>query len=253
MNEKTLVKILNRAHLFNWLRWIRSKAQAGNKHKIAFYRQFVSRDDLCFDIGANIGQKVEFFLKLKARVIAVEPQCSCYHFLKNIYRKNPRVTVLHEALDEQKGQKEIMLCEANAMSSFSKEWIREARKIFDYEWSGAETVVTETLDDLITRFGTPQYIKIDVEGFELNVIRGLNQKVPFLSFEVNPWSVPTLPRIVDHLAKFASPRFNFVEDPTFAHRPVHFPFREWLTREQLLDFAQKNQKSMFKDVFVKWV
>jgi hypothetical protein len=33
--------------------------------------------------------------------------------------------------------------------------------------------------------GVPTFIKIDVEGYELNVIRGLQRPVPCLSFEVN--------------------------------------------------------------------
>jgi len=47
------------------------------------------------------------------------------------------------------------------------------------------TVETTTLEELITSYGRPLFVKIDVEGYELNVIRGLRQPVPYLSFEVN--------------------------------------------------------------------
>jgi len=41
------------------------------------------------------------------------------------------------------------------------------------------------LEKLIASHGIPFYIKIDVEGHELNVLRGLKQPVPYLSFEIN--------------------------------------------------------------------
>ena len=43
----------------------------------AFYSQFISKDNLCFDIGANVGNRTSVFAALKAKVIAVEPQKYC--------------------------------------------------------------------------------------------------------------------------------------------------------------------------------
>ncbi|MGB9384469.1 MAG: FkbM family methyltransferase, partial [Pseudolabrys sp.] len=40
-----------------------------------------------------------------------------------------------------------------------------------------------TLDSLIARHGMPTFIKIDVEGFELEVLAGLSRQVKALSFE----------------------------------------------------------------------
>ena len=40
-----------------------------------------------------------------------------------------------------------------------------------------------TLDALIARHGAPAFAKIDVEGFEAEVLPGLTQAVPALSFE----------------------------------------------------------------------
>jgi len=38
---------------------------------------------------------------------------------------------------------------------------------------------------MILTYGLPFYIKIDVEGYEPNVLNGLQSAVPYLSFEVN--------------------------------------------------------------------
>jgi hypothetical protein len=54
-----------------------------NKRKLKrFYRQFIQPDDLCFDIGAHLGNRSDAWISLGARVIAVEPQPACISFLK---------------------------------------------------------------------------------------------------------------------------------------------------------------------------
>jgi Methyltransferase FkbM domain len=42
-----------------------------------------------------------------------------------------------------------------------------------------------TVDSLIEAFGAPDYVKIDVEGFDLEVLQGLTRPPPLLSFEFN--------------------------------------------------------------------
>jgi hypothetical protein len=51
------------------------------------------------------------------------------------------------------------------------------------EWNETEQVVIDTLDNLIAKYGLPKFIKIDVEGFELDVLKGLTNPVPIISFE----------------------------------------------------------------------
>jgi len=253
MKEILLVRFLNSVGVFNWLRWFRSRLQIFDKHKLSFYRQFIKKEDLCFDIGANIGQEVEIFLKLGAKVIAVEPQQSCFSFLKKIYGKNKRVVLVNKALDSNTGTKELLICESNAMSSLSLDWVLKAKDLFkDHEWKGKETVHVETLDALIEHFGTPQFVKIDVEGFELEVIKGLNRKIPYLCFELSPITTFRLIEIRDHLKKIGEVSFNLVGGPIFSKGPIHFIFNEWVEWEELSKYVSDNKENIFADVFVKF-
>jgi hypothetical protein len=53
------------------------------------------------------------------------------------------------------------------------------------EFREKRSVETTTLEQLINEHGRPLFAKIDVEGYELSVLRGLRTAVPYLSFEVN--------------------------------------------------------------------
>lgn len=141
-----------------------------------FYRQLIAPGDLCFDVGANIGDYTDTFLALGARVIAVEPQPSCADELRSRFAGNDRVTVLPVALGATEGMAILFLREHHLVASLIEDW--EGR-----ENIGAVEVPTSTLDRLVVAYGRPKYVKIDVEGYELPVICGLHSKVELMSFE----------------------------------------------------------------------
>src|SRR5665647_546344 len=66
-----------------------------------FYQQFVSKNDLCFDVGANIGNRITPLLMIGAKVLAVEPQETCYKYLKLNFGK--RITLITKGLCEKEG------------------------------------------------------------------------------------------------------------------------------------------------------
>ena len=53
------------------------------------------------------------------------------------------------------------------------------------EFAEKKNVETTTLDHLSAEYGLPFFVKIDVEGYELRVLRGLRHPVPYLSYEIN--------------------------------------------------------------------
>jgi FkbM family methyltransferase len=154
------------------------------KCRISLYKKFCKEGDLVFDIGANIGNRVEIFLALKTKVVAVEPQSFCRKVLRA--RFGNKITLINKGLGEKEEIKTMYISTlSNQISSFSKEWIDSVKKDrFSTEnWDRQEEMELTTLEKLITQFGIPSFVKIDVEGFEVNVLGGLITPVPSLSFE----------------------------------------------------------------------
>jgi FkbM family methyltransferase len=141
-----------------------------------FYRQLIAPGDLCFDVGANIGDYTETLVSLGARVVAVEPQPACIDELRARFAGNDRVTVVPAALGATEGAARLFLREWTGLASLHPDW--EGRGHLS-----SVQVPISTIDRLIATYGRPKYIKIDVEGYELPVISGLHSKIELISFE----------------------------------------------------------------------
>jgi FkbM family methyltransferase len=199
---------------------------------LRFYSQFVNEGDLCFDIGANIGNRTKVFLKLGATVVAVEPQNICMRKLLKKYGNNDKVFLVHKALGAREGEGNLILSDSHTVSSMSKEWIgcvKDSDMFFTstsaFQWHKNVTVPVTTLDRLIEKYGSPAVCKIDVEGFEYQVIRGLSQPVKVISFEFTP--TPKLINLaiesIKHLATIGNVQFNY----SFGESMV-FALPEWV-------------------------
>lgn len=52
------------------------------KRRQLFYGAFVKKNDLCFDVGANMGNRITPMLNIGAKIIAIEPQEECCKYLR---------------------------------------------------------------------------------------------------------------------------------------------------------------------------
>ena len=182
------------------------------------------KGDLIFDVGANQGYKTRIFLKLGARVLAVDPDDVSRDtleklFLKGRLRPKP-VTIVSKALSDKNCSERMWIDEpGSAKNSLSRKWVDalrtdESRFGHALSFEKSKTIDTTTLDDLMSKYGKPFFIKIDVEGHELNVLQGLHRSVPYLSFEVNLPDFRTEGlKCVELLAQLdADGKFNYAVD-----------------------------------------
>jgi len=147
------------------------------------YSQFIKEGNLCFDIGANMGSRVASFLMIKAKVVAVEPQEICMNELKKTFHNWP-VFFEKKGAGATTGMEQFYIANNSLISSFSKSWIEVMKqKHKKNNWDKTEQVEITTLDFLIIKYGTPDFIKIDTEGYEQEVLKGLTVPVKYISFE----------------------------------------------------------------------
>jgi len=71
------------------------------------------------------------------------------------------------------------------------------------------SVTVTTLDSLITQYGKPAFCKIDVEGNELEVLRGLSQPIRALSFEYTPSAINIALDCIEQLNHLGPYEFNW--------------------------------------------
>jgi FkbM family methyltransferase len=178
-----------------------------------FYSRFVTPGSLCFDVGAHAGNRVRCWLELGARVVAVEPQADFVRLLQRFYGRNPNVEIVPAALGRTVGAATLLVSERTpTVTTLSRTWVdrvREEPSFARVRWDGEQRVDVLTLQTLISRFGRPQFVKIDVEGYEAEVLAGLDVAVPSLSFELLPAARAVALDCVHSLAALGDYRFNW--------------------------------------------
>ena len=225
------------------------KALRQSQRMREFYAALLPKGALVFDIGANVGTMSRIFAGLGARVVAVEPNPDCARHIELSTRRG-QVEVLAAAVSDRDGQAVLKVSDRkDKMSSLSDDW-RDAvsKENADYVgmWKREVTVPTITLDALIQRYGEPWYIKIDVEGYEEQVIKGLSQCPSLLSFEFNRvFLEPALKALESGVFDDAVFNYTLID-------PVRFELADWVERNELKKaILELGEGQGLGDVFVR--
>jgi FkbM family methyltransferase len=171
------------------------------RKQVEFYRDLLKGfrpGDIIFDVGANVGVKTAAFLRLGATVVAVEPDEQNQKVLRAKFIRyrlsSEPVFIVGKAASED-ARVETMWVDGpgSALNTLSQKWVntlkadkgRFAHTLDVLEFAEKKSVETTTLERLSAEYGLPFFVKIDVEGYELRVLKGLQHPVPYLSFEIN--------------------------------------------------------------------
>lgn len=195
--------MLQRAGLYEYLKYsgpfrvyeliFKPRVITAHKKEIRLYRRLLGNAGTIFDIGAFDGHKTAAFLEIGQKVIACEPDARNSELLKIRFRnKKTRVILYQVALAETTGKGHFFIHhEGSAFNTMNPQWKEVLEADGSQRWQeeirfqpGKKVDVrTTTLDELIRLHGVPDFIKIDVEGYEKRVFMGLTRKVPCISFE----------------------------------------------------------------------
>jgi len=221
------------------------QAQTGQQRQQSIL-EFINQGDLVFDVGANIGSRTEMFLGKGARVVCFKPQAECAKILKQKFGHNPHVTILEKGLAESSGTLQLSICsKTNVISTFCDKW--KTGRFADYNWDKVVTVEVTSLDKIIKTHGLPKYCKIDVEGFEYQVLKGLSHPIPLISFEVTMEFFDDMIKCVSHLEMLGYKEFNFAKGEAQG-----LVFGDWVSSDILFQYLTNlNDESLWGDIYAK--
>ncbi|TMQ72840.1 MAG: FkbM family methyltransferase [Candidatus Eisenbacteria bacterium] len=216
----------------------------------AFYAQFVGPGSLVFDIGANLGNRSEIFLGLGARVIAVEPQPICHEVLKGLFGHDRRFTLVPMALGDTPGSATMYLADMSGLSTLSEDWIRKTKtsgRFAAHDWKQTVTVPVTTLDALVAEHGSPDFCKIDVEGYEPNVLSGLSRSIRAVSFELVAETSENAARCIAHMESLGRYEYNSSKSESMSLERA-----QWVSGAEMKEIVRtKLHPSYFGDVYAR--
>lgn len=211
-----------------------------------FFKSIINQGDLVFDVGANHGAKTEHFLSYGAKVIAIEPQDNCLRILREKYSNNSNVVVIGNGLSSRMEKKTMLISKNDIISTFNKKW--KTGRFSNGSWDSEQKVDMITLEYLIKQYGVPKFCKIDVEGYEYEVIKGLKSKIKIICFEFSEEFFDDALKIIHYLLIIGYKKFNFVngDNPFFANN-------NWLEKNDFVKTMNidPERKSFWGDIYAK--
>jgi FkbM family methyltransferase len=214
--------------------------------------EIIKKDDLVFDVGCNIGGKSEKYLGLGAFVVGFEPQPKCIDKLLLKFNGNNNFKLEPVALDSKKGIGFIYESNADTISSMSLDFIHTTKdkRFKGHVWNNKLDINIDTLDNMINKHGRPSFIKIDVEGYEYQVLSGLSQSVNIISIEFTPELCESSIQCIEYIDKLncGESIFNYG-----SRENDIFTFKDWVDKSYMVHFLKSinDFEIEFGDIYIK--
>jgi FkbM family methyltransferase len=234
--DSTFWKKISYSRLYQKIRFP-ERLRENDKEFQFFLNLLGKKNQLIFDVGANTGEKAAIFKKMAKKVICFEPSPNSIRTLKKRFAFS-NVTIFPIAISNISSTCELYVVEnVETLNSINKKQLTEVIQYVARD-SKINTldIQADTLDNMIKKFGKPEYIKIDVEGSEREVISGLSEPVNFLSFEnCTPNFLEEGLSSIDHLLDISggSALFNIYEAGRFL-------FKEFIGANEVKDHLKSH-------------
>jgi FkbM family methyltransferase len=150
------------------------------------------------------------------------------------FGQHPRAVLLEQAVGELPGVQTLYInTRAPTLSTLCFDWVRALNNFPEFRkenWDQRLQIKVTTLDTLIEKYGEPVFCKIDVEGGELDVLRGLSVPPRNLSFEyITPIAERAL-KCIDRLGELGDYEYNWTRG-----EGCPLQFAVWLPPDKMKD------------------
>ncbi|MGM0560329.1 MAG: FkbM family methyltransferase [Pseudomonadota bacterium] len=219
------------------------------KRETAFLGSLIHAGDLCFDVGAHAGNRTRSLAHLGAQVIALEPQPLFARFLAWFFRHQGSVTILPWAVGADSGEVKLNISPRTpTTTTVSRDFVKVAARTEGFQqvrWTEHLIVPQTTLDQLIARHGQPRYCKIDVEGYEAEVLEGLSVPLTIISIEYLGQNPQPAIKALTRLQELGDYRYNASPGESMK---FHFP--EWRSAKEMSDWLEAGAEGQpFGDIY----
>ena len=172
---------------------------------------------LAFDIGCNIGKYTLALLdEGYSKVISVDPNPHLFNI------QDERVVRVFGACSDKNTIIPFYFSNADTISTASIDWVKNSRFANQYKWE-KYSVESTTIDSLVAQFGIPNHIKIDVEGYEETVLKGMSKKyADEICFEWAEEEGDSAVRCVEYLKNLGYEKFGFIFSDTYLKKPENY-------------------------------
>lgn len=144
-----------------------------------------------FDIGANRGDAVKAGLERGfSSIVACEPAPKVFSELARNFIYAREVVPLRLAISDKDNERVTFFeADEDGLSTLNENWLTDENLPYAGKSYQITKVNTMTLDTLCVMMGEPDLVKIDVEGAEWNVFRGMTKHHGMIAFE---WTFETI-------------------------------------------------------------
>ncbi|MBD2491917.1 FkbM family methyltransferase [Aulosira sp. FACHB-615] len=187
--------------------------------------------NLVIDVGVHTGEDTEFYLKKGFRVIGIEANPNIYSDTKqklNSYIETGQLLLLNIAVSPLNQPITLYVnLDRSFWSTTSPDFVQ--RNEFFGTRSTAITVEGRRFEDILQEFGTPYYLKVDIEGADILCLQGLQKvesKPQFLSIESTKASWHDLLKEFALLKELGYKKFKAIRQPDVPRQICPFPAKE---------------------------
>jgi FkbM family methyltransferase len=187
---------------------------------------------MLFDIGSNKGLYTDANINKYDKFILIDANKDLCNQLRNKYHNNPNIIIEQKIVSKDKTDI-FYISNAHTISTCDIEWINNSR--FTHSYSFTKTTGNEsiTIDELVEKYGIPSYIKIDVEGYELNVLKSMSKKYCPIGFEWAEEKKNELLLSLEYVKSLGFENFCIQKEDNYTYIP-----EKWISYEEIYEILK---------------